>query len=342
MALALSALLSELSLSQLLHEDRPITGINSPEAASNTELTFISRSKYLSQLADSQAAAVLLPPALQGQAPQTMQEIIVADPYLAYAQLSHLFRPLTPAAPGIHPSAVVASDAQVDDSAVIGPFVVVAAGAVIGARVRLGAHVVLGEQVEIGADSELKPHVVCYPGVMLGRHCLVHAGTVLGSDGFGYAPSEQGWVKIAQNGRLIIADDVEIGANSALDRGAIANSVIGRGSKLDNLVHLAHNVELGERVALAAQVGIAGSTKVGDRVTVGGQSGMAGHLLIGADTHFTGQAMVTKSVSQPGVYSSGLPAKPNAEWRKNIALLHRLQQLEQKIKALEISSRDNK
>ncbi len=334
MAYRLSELVRHLGLELDLASDPSITGINNPQLAKADEITFVVKARYLAQLSDSAAAAVLLPCSLAGRAPAQMQELLVEDAYLAYALLSQKFALPKPAA-GIASTAQIAASAQIDPSASIGHYVVIGEQACIGPDVVIGAHSVLSERVVIGANTELKPHVVCYPGVVIGQRALIHSGVVLGSDGFGYAKDDQRWVKIAQNGGLIIADDVEIGANSALDRGAIEDTQVGQGSKLDNLVHLAHNVRLGQHVALAAQVGIAGSTQIGDGVTVGGQAGFAGHLQIAANSHFTGQAMVTKGVSEAGVYSSGQPAKPNKEWRKTIAQLNRLEKLEQRIKELE-------
>lgn len=312
-----------------------VEGINSPECAGPSELTFISRRAYLPALEHSRAGAVLLPMALQGQVATKIPTLWVEDAYLAYARLSALFASKAQPAPGIDPSSHIHESVQLGTGVFIGPNVVLSAGVWVGNDVCIMANTVIGVDCKIGDGCRLEPNVVLYHQVEMGRHCLLHAGTVLGSDGFGFAPENKQWVKIEQLGRVILADGVEIGANCTIDRGALADTLIGEGVKIDNLVHIAHNCQIGEHSAIAAQTGMAGSTKIGRYCTLGGQTGFAGHMEICDDSHFTGQAMVTKGISTPGVYSSGLPAQANKDWRKAVARFNRLEQLEQRLKQLE-------
>lgn len=315
--------------------DAPLAGIASLERAGRGHLSFLAQSKYRSKLPGCGATAILIKPEALEQAPAEAALIVVDDPYLAYARVSALFSRES------RPDGRIHARAAVDDSAVLGRDVTVGANAVIGPDCQLGdgcvveAGCVLGARVRLGASTRLRANVTVLDDVEIGARCLVHAGTVIGSDGFGFAPAVDGWHKIAQLGRVLIGDDVEIGANCAIDRGAIEDTVIEDGVIIDNLVHLAHNVRLGKGSAIAAQVGIAGSATLGPGCTIGGQSGLAGHIQVAGQSHFTGQTMVTKGTSEPGVYSSGWPMQPNREWRRTVVRLRQLEQFERRLNQLE-------
>ena len=246
-----------------------------------------------------------------------------------------LLYPRPPMEAGIHPSAVVAAATHVDASAWIGPTAVVEAGAQIGPRVFVGPGCIIGEGVSIDADSRLVARVTLCRGTVIGKRALLHPGAVIGRSGFGFAKDGERWVRIPQVGRAVLGDDVEIGANTTVDRGAIGDTVIRDGVKLDNHIQIGHNVQVGEHTAMAAMTGISGSTHIGRNCTISGAVGMAGHLDIGDQVHFTGQAMVTRSFPDAGSYSSGIPAMPSAEWRRNVARFRHLDELSRRLKQLE-------
>lgn len=326
---------AELDSASMRLGNTEITGINSPESASGSEITFIASESYLPALASTKAAAVILHGDFAKQSP--VPTLIHHNAYLAYAQISALFAPSV-SEPGIHPSAVVSDRAEVHASAYVGPQSTIESDAIVGAGVVVGPGVFIGKGAKIGDNTRLHANACIYHEVELGKHCIVHSGTVIGSDGFGFAPTENGWVKIHQLGRVIVGDDVEIGANCAIDRGALGATKIANGVKIDNLVHIAHNVEIGENSAVAGQVGIAGSSKIGKQCMFAGQVGITGHVEIADSVTLTGQAMVTKSIKEAGVYSSGTSFSPAAIWRRNVArfqqldsLFKRLRKVEQKI-----------
>jgi UDP-3-O-[3-hydroxymyristoyl] glucosamine N-acyltransferase len=229
----------------------------------------------------------------------------------------------------VHPDADVAPDAAV------GPQALVEAGVTIGSRASVGPGCVVMRGASIGPDSRLVARVTLYPGVVLGSRCTVHAGAVIGADGFGFAPDRDGYVKVPQVGGVRIGDDVDIGANTTIDRGAIEDTVIEDGVKLDNLVQIGHNVHIGAHTVLAGCVGISGSTTIGKRCMIGGASGTVGHIELGDDVLVTGMTMVTRSLKEPGIYSAGWPAVPAAEWRKTVARVRRLPSLERRLAVLE-------
>jgi len=320
--------------------ERRISGVATPQRAGAQDICFIASRKYLSQLEGTRAGAVILREEDLPACP--VDALVVRDPLLAYARIATWLSEQPPHEGGIHPSAVVSDQASIDATAWVGPNSVVEAGAVLQAGVFVGPGCVVGAQCHIGRDSRLLANVTLYPDCRIGQRVIIHAGAVIGSDGFGNANDGGRWVKIPQLGRVIIGDDVEIGANTTIDRGALDDTEIHRGVRLDNLVHVAHNCIIGEDTAAAALVGFAGSTRVGRRVTFGGHAAVNGHIEIADDSHFTGQAMVTKSVREPGVYSSGIPAEPNARWRKNIARYRQLDKLVARIQALEAALQNKK
>ncbi|WP_434591852.1 UDP-3-O-(3-hydroxymyristoyl)glucosamine N-acyltransferase [Pseudomonas sp. R4-83] len=313
--------------------EQQITGLATLQEAGPAQLSFLANPQYRKYLAGSQAAALLLKEAdAEGFAGNAL---VVPDPYLAYARLSHLFDPKPKAPVGIHPSAVIAADAVVDPTASIGPFVVIEAGARIGAQVTLGAHCVIGARSEIGEGGWLAPRVTLYHDVRIGKRVVIQSGAVLGGEGFGFANEKGIWQKIAQIGGVTIGDDVEIGVNTAIDRGALADTVIGNGVKLDNQIQIAHNVQVGDHTAMAACVGISGSTKIGKHCMLAGGVGLVGHIDICDNVFLTGMTMVTHSITEPGAYSSGTAMQPAAEWRKSAARIRQLDDIARRLKQLE-------
>jgi UDP-3-O-[3-hydroxymyristoyl] glucosamine N-acyltransferase len=261
--------------------------------------------------------------------------LISPNPYLTFALAATLLHPQEPVVGGIHRSAVVDPSASVDPSAAIGPMVVIESDVWIGPRVFVGPGSIVGAGVEIGEDSRLMARVTLCAGTRVGKRALIFPGAVIGRPGFGFAKDGERWVRIPQVGRAVLGDDVEIGANTTVDRGAIEDTVIGDGVKLDNQIQIGHNVRIGEHSAMASNCGISGSTRIGRCCTIAGAVGMAGHLTIGDHVHFTGMAMVTRSFTEVGSYSSGIPAMPSAEWRRNVARFRHLDELTRRVKQLE-------
>lgn len=310
-----------------------ITGLATLQEAGPGQLSFLANPQYRKYLEHSQAAAVLLKAAdAEGFAGNAL---IVADPYLAYARISHLFDPKPKAVAGIHPSAVVAEDAQVDASACIGPFVVIESGARIAANVTLGAHCVVGARSVIGEGGWLAPRVTLYHDVIIGKRVVIQSGAVIGGEGFGFANEKGVWQKIAQIGGVTIGDDVEIGVNTAVDRGALSDTRIGDGVKLDNQIQIAHNVQIGDHTAMAACVGISGSARIGKHCMLAGGVGLVGHIDICDNVFVSGMTMVTRSITEPGSYSSGTAMQPLADWRKSAARIRQLDDMAKRLQQLE-------
>lgn len=310
-----------------------IEGIASPELASSKNISFVSSPKYVKAARNTQASALIVSPELTDSF-KNIVLLVVDNPYMAYARLSALFAEPRPD-PQIHPTAVIAKSARVGQNVYIGPNVVIMEGASIADNCVLGACSVVGSRVSLGSGSMLYPSVNLYHDVVIGKDCIIHSGTVIGSDGFGFAPSDSGYVKIHQLGTVIIGDNVEIGSNVSIDRGALGNTEIHSGVIIDNLVHIAHNCKIGGHTALAGQVGMAGSTEIGQGCTFGGQVGIAGHLRIGDNVHALGQARITRSISEPGVYSSGTGMSEVKAWRKNAARFNQLDELFRRVNKLE-------
>jgi UDP-3-O-[3-hydroxymyristoyl] glucosamine N-acyltransferase len=301
---------------------RILTDVAALDAATASDLSFLDNRKYVEAFAASKAGAAFVHPDLASRAPPTMALLVSKKPYKAYALAARAFYPDRPSAPGIAPTAVVDRSAQVDATATIGPYAVIGAKAEIGPRCRIGAHVVIGDGVVLAEDVRVDPHCTlshCF----VGPRTTIYPGARIGQDGFGFAPDPAGHVRIPQLGRVIIGADVEIGANTAVDRGAGPDTIIGDGAMIDNLVQIGHNVAIGRGCVLAAQVGFAGSTKLGDFVMAGGQVGFAGHLNIGAGAQIAGKAGVMRDVP-PGVTVCGFPAVPIKEFMRQVATLQRL------------------
>ena len=315
-----------------------ITGVSTLAAAGEGEISFLANRKYRAQLQATRAAAVLLSPT-DAEA-FTGPRIITSNPYADYARVASLLNPMQPGFSGIHPSAVVQS--EVPASVAIGPKVCV------GQRVRLGENVVLhagcviGDDVEIGAGSVLYPNVTIYHGCTLGQRVIIHSGAVIGADGFGFAPDGNTWVKIPQIGVVRIGDDVEIGANTTVDRGALEDTVIGDGCKIDNLVQIAHNCRIGPNSVLAGCVGVAGSVTMGEHCVVGGAGMVTGHLSLAAGTVISAGSLVMKSITEAGRYTGVFPLDTHEDWIKNAAHIRRLSKLADRVAGLEKQLKENK
>lgn len=313
--------------------DQIIQGVGTLETAGPQQISFVSHNRFRRAAESSQAGALLVTDQMAAHLTDTPC-IIVTDPYRAYARVSQLFWRPDFVAPGIHPTAIIDPAAELGEAVRIGPGAVVEAGVSIGDQAEVAAGCYLGEGVVLGRRTHLRPRVTLYPDVVVGEDCILHAGVVIGADGFGFAPAGQGWEKIAQLGRVVIGDRVEIGANTTIDRGALDDTVIESDVILDNLVQIGHNARLGSGSAMAGQSGLAGSAIVGKRVMVGGQTGVGGHITIADNVQFMGQSMVNKSITEPGAYGSGIPVQPAAEWRKMVARLKQLGTLAEKVSTL--------
>lgn len=326
MALRLGSIVE--ALGGTLHGDPglQIAGIAPLESANSRQLSFLSNPKYRQQLAASNAACVIVGPQMQAEA-QARGACIVADqPYLYFARVTQLWRKQHQTTSGsrIHPSAVIDAAAHVDPQAVIGPLCVVEAGA------RIGAGTVLKSRVTVGADCTI------------GERCILHPGVVIGADGFGFAPNGPAWEKIEQLGAVRIGNDVEIGANTCIDRGALDDTVIEDGVKLDNLIQIGHNVHIGKNTAMAGCVGVAGSARIGANCTIGGSAGILGHLTLADGVHISSFSLVTRSILKPGQYTGVFPIDDNSTWEKNAATLKQLHALRDRVRELEKHLKEEK
>ncbi|MBM6551673.1 UDP-3-O-(3-hydroxymyristoyl)glucosamine N-acyltransferase [Marinomonas ostreistagni] len=314
--------------------DYEVASLGALDHATSNQLSFLSNPKYAGTLTASEAGAVLL--RNKDDADKVRNAILVRNPYYAFAQVTQLFvAAKIDWAERVHASAVVHETAELADDVVLGPNVVIGAHTRIAEGCRIESGSVVGEGVEIAQGSSLAANVTLYRGVKIGQRCIIHSGAVIGADGFGFAPNNGAWQKIHQLGSVVIGDDVEVGANTTIDCGAIDNTVIGNGVKIDNLVQIAHNVVIGDNSAIAGCVGIAGSTTIGQSCTIAGGAGLAGHLVIGDQVHITAMSLVTRSIKQPGSYSSGTALDSTANWRKSAARLRRIEHMADQISKLE-------
>ncbi len=321
--------------------ERLVERIGPLEAATPTTISFLAQARLKPLLDTTAAGAVIV---RDDVAPIVLARgasaIVVADPYLAFACLTRWWaartRPLPE--PGIHPSAYVVPGAQVHASASVGPFAVIEAHAVLAEHVVIGAHAVVGEGAEIGAGTQLRARSTFGQACRIGARGIVHSGAVIGADGFGFAPHEGRWEKIEQLGAVCIGDDVEIGANTCVDRGALDDTVIEDGVKLDNLIQIAHNVHIGAHTAMAGCVGVAGSARIGKHCTFGGAAMILGHLQIADHVHISAASVVMSSILKPGQYSGVFPIDENGNWEKNAATLRQLHTLRTRLRALEKKS----
>lgn len=297
-------------------------------------LSFLSNAKYRAQLKQTQAAIVLIQESACIDLPTGTTAIVCLQPYLYYAKVSQLFGPTKPPS-GIHSSASIDPTATIGKTVSIGANVCIAAGVTIGDHCSLMGNVVIGENCTIGHHCLIYPNVTIYHGCSIGDHCIVHSGAVIGADGFGFAPSEQGWQKITQLGGVVIGSHVEIGANTCIDRGAIGDTQIGNGCKFDNQIQIAHNVKVGANTVMAACVGVAGSATIGEGCMIGGAAGILGHLSIADGVTISAMSLVTRSIAEPGMYTGVFPLMPNREWERSAVIVRQLDQLRGRIKSLE-------
>lgn len=304
--------------------------------AGSDALAFLANPAYRAVLRSTRAGAVVL---RAEDAPDCPAPALVTDdPYVVYARIASLLHPPAAFAPGVHPSAVVAPSATISSSAHIGPHVVIAEDAVIDDEVVVGPGCVIGMKCCLGRGTRLHANVTLVEKVKVGERCLLHPGSVIGSDGFGNARGEEGWIKVPQLGGVRIGDDVEIGANTTIDRGAIDDTVIGNGVRLDNLIQIAHNVHIGEHTAMASLSGVSGSTVIGKRCMFAGQTGVVGHIRICDDVVIGGATMVSKDIREPGFYTGSFPAEKGSDWKRKVARFRRLDELTRRVAALEKSS----
>lgn len=306
-----------------------IAGVAPLAVAGPTQLSFLANPKYGSQLAGSQAGAVVLAPAI---AADFGGNALVADnPYAAFARIAGLFENRPAPQAGVHASAVVEAGAAIDASAAIGPFCFVAASARVEVGAELGPHCIVGPDCVVGAQSRLVARVTLVERVALGRRVLLHPGTVIGADGFGLVFDQGAWMKVPQLGGVRIGDDCEIGANTTIDRGALEDTVLEEDVRLDNQIQIAHNVRIGAHTAMAGCSAIAGSAKVGRYCLIGGAAGIAGHIEICDKVTITAMSLVSHSIREPGEYSSGIPVQESRLWRRNAARLRRLDQMARRL-----------
>lgn len=295
-------------------------------------ISFLANPKYRRQLQGTKAGAVIL--GIAEREATALPRILSDNPYAYFAKVSALLNPPRAEKPGIHPSALVDKTAEIPDSAAIGAFVFVGKGVKIGQRAVIGAGCYLGDGVEIGDDSLFYPQVVVYHGSVIGKRAIIHSGAVIGADGFGLAKEDGRWIKVPQIGRVLIGEDVEIGANTTVDRGALDDTVIEDGVKLDNQIQIAHNVHIGAHTAMAGCVGVAGSAKIGQHCTVGGGAVILGHLEIADRVNISAGTLITKSIAKAGEYTSVMPFSAHQDWLKNAAHLRRLDKMAEMISEL--------
>jgi len=315
------------------NSDHEINGIASLQMAGNQDLSFLANPTYKKYLSTTNAGAVLINFALVEEF--TGNKIVVEKPYEAYAKLTSLFKPGIVSVKGVHPTAVIGNSVVMGRNISIGPNAVIGNGVIIADDVVIGAGCCIGDLTEIGRETELRSNVTVYHHIKIGSQCLFHSGSVIGADGFGFAPTKNGWIKIHQLGRVIIGNSVEIGANTCIDRGALEDTVIEDGVIIDNLVQIGHNVKIGRNTAIAAHTAIAGSTVIGNQCTIAGAVGIVGHIQITDNVHITGMSMVSSSIAEPGSYSSGTALSETKEWRKNAVRFRQLNELANRIQKLE-------
>jgi len=330
------------TLEQLAHKldapfhgdaDAVIEGVSTLADTRASTITFMTHPRYRKHLLDVRAAAVILKPEELEHCP--VSALLSDNPYLTYARVSALFAADYSEAGAIGPGAVVHEGARIGADVTIGANAVISDGVVLGNNVRIGAGCVVGNNSQIGAGTELRANVTVYHDCIIGERSLIHSGAVIGADGFGFANDKGRWIKIHQLGRVLIGNDVEIGANTTIDRGAIEDTVIGDNVIIDNLVQVAHNVHIGDHSAVAGCVGIAGSADIGKHCAFGGGAGILGHLSIADGVTVTAMSLVTNSIKEPGAYSAGTPLEPKAQWQKNYVRFKQLDDMARRLKALE-------
>ena len=313
--------------------DIVVTRVAPLDSAVPGDIAFLSRARHRAQLLLTRASAVIL--SAEDAGLTDLPAILCANPYLYFSHVSGLFHPRVSPVPGVHASAVVSESARISKTASIGPHCHIGEQVIVGDGVELEAGCVLGHNVVVGDDSALKANVSVYSGCRIGQRAMIHAGAVIGGDGFGFANDDGKWRKIPQIGTVIIGDDVEIGSGTTIDRGALKDTVIGDGVKIDNQVQIGHNVCIGAHTAMAGCVGVAGSAVIGSGCTVGGGAIILGHLSIADGVNISAGSLVSRSIAEPGTYTGVFPLMPNREWRHNAVLLKHLDALTERIKSLE-------
>lgn len=312
---------------------RPIQRLATLDAATADDLSFVSEKKHLSKLSDTRAGAVILHPEWTDH--WSGCALLSNTPYVAFARATRIFDNHPQASERVHEAAVVSDDARLGKQVTIDAGACVEADVALGDRVWIGAGAYVGQGAQIGADTVIKPGAVICHAVQIGERCTIHPNSTIGADGFGFAPTADGWVKIEQLATVIIGNDVEIGSNSTIDRGALEDTVVEDGAIIDNLVQVGHGARVGSQTAIAAQAGISGSTQIGARCVIAGQAGMAGHLTVADDVHIGGQGRVASSVTEPGHYSSGTPIQPLRAWLRSASRFTQLDQMARRIAQLE-------
>jgi len=330
--LTLSEIAAQLGGRVVGNADCGVRQIGSLARATGDQIAFLAHRRHLGDLEQTRAGAVVLPASFEGCT--ELPRIVVDDPYLYFARLSRLLNPMPACVPGTDPTARLHPRARIAATACIEAGVTVGAGAEIGERAWIGAGCHVGDQAKVGDDCRLFPNVVVYDRCVLGARNVLHAGAIIGADGFGYARDGQRWVAIPQIGRVVLGDDVDVGANTTIDRGAIDDTVIEEGVKLDNQIHIAHNVRIGAHTAIAACVGIAGSAIIGRNCEIGGAAMIVGHIRIADGSRISPGTLVSRSVGK-GAYTGIFPFDEHAAWIKNAASLRRLSSLVERVRALE-------
>ncbi|EDN70283.1 UDP-3-O-[3-hydroxymyristoyl] glucosamine N-acyltransferase [Beggiatoa sp. PS] len=320
-------------LEGILTENVPIIGIASLRCAGTQQVSFFANGLYREQLSKTRAAAVIL--ASKEKRFCQVPMLVMENPYLGYARAARFFNPPPQISPGIHPSAYVSPEAILAPTVSIGPQAVIEAGAILGQQVQIGPGCVISQGVQLEDECQMMANVTLCTGTRLGKRVIIHPGAVIGADGFGNANDNGQWVKVPQLGGVLIADDVEIGANTTIDKGALENTVIGQGVKLDNQIQIGHNVQIGEHTAIAGCVGVAGSTRIGRYCMIGGGVGISGHLELVDYVHVTAGSIVLQSIRTPGVYSSGTPLQPNSRWHRNYQRSKQLDEIARRLHTLE-------
>jgi len=316
-----------------------VSTVSTLNDATAGSISFLANPAYKEQLRSTRASAVVVAERDADDCPTAA--LIAVDPYLTYAHIAALLYPPIPVVPGVHASAVVSRSASVSDTAQIGALAVIGDDAVIGSHVFVGPGSIVGDRCRIASGCRLIANVTLVQDVRIGQRSIVHPGVVLGADGFGNARSDTGWVKVPQIGGVTIGDDVEIGANTTIDRGTIGDTVIHNGVRLDNLIQIAHNVEIGEHTAIAATVGISGSSVVGKRCMLAGRVGIAGHVSVCDDVILGAAAVVTKDIKEAGHYSAVFPVERDRDWKRKVARFRRIESLHDRVKRLEKENKNN-
>ena len=315
--------------------DVAIAAVAPAAAAQASDITFLANPKYKQDIIDSQAGAIIVSPKIADSLPEK-NLIIAVDPYLYFAKVARLFHPIVKARAGVHETAVIEPTAVVPESCEIGANVYIGEHTILGESCRILANSIIEHDCILGDECVLYPNVTIYYGCQLGNRVQLHSGSVIGADGFGLAFAGDSWFKIPQTGNVILGDDVEIGANTTVDRGAMSATKIGRGSKLDNQIQIAHNCQIGEHTVIAACTGISGSTKIGNYCVIGGGVGTVGHIEIADKTQIGGGTSVTHSITESGThYASIFPMLTYREWAKNAVHIHHLNEMNKRLKELE-------